>query len=353
MQIGEAARSHAGTMASGCAPAHRSCGTGRVEGARRELDSQAAGRVFAVEVLRRIAVVHAARVERSTVETARPQPAQADAVATVAGALRAAVAAVEPSGGDPVPRLLREVHAGIASAGKTLERMGYDSHQVATAAVRFRERVGAALDTQVARPPAAVEGAAVSATHVRKERGSIELVTQDGDVVRIRFRSRESERVDVAGVQGEQGGALSARVVTQHSARLKVAVHGELDAAELKAIEDFLGAVDTPAAEFYGKDAEAAFAAAAAVQADPQEIARYAVKFSLSERYEVRARVQAEVKAQPQLLQTAPPASTAALLEAARPDAQARPGADLLVNVLDGAVNEAGRTQAASIQAAA
>jgi hypothetical protein len=456
MQISEAARSNAGAMANSWvpAPAPRNRETGRVEGTRRDLDSPAAERVFAAEVLRRVAVVQATRVERSAVETARPQPAQADAVAAVAGALRAAVAAAEPNGGDPVPQLLQDVDAGIASAGRTLERMGYDAKQVAAAAVRFRESVGASLDTPDARQPAAVEGAAVSATHVLKARGSIELVTQDGDVVRIRFRSRDSERVDVAGVQGAQGSALSARIATQHSARLKVAVHGELDAAELKAIEDFLGGVNTLAGEFYGKDAEAAFAAAAAVGADPQEIARYAVKLSLSELYEVRARVQAQVKTQPLPSPTtlpassatsagqdsqppsvgtpvsqpsapaaqvvdpkstrvseqptapaqgaeavnldapdAPPAAarfdggldtvrqflqsalahahtpvnvhgialewsvrielTAALLEAARPDAHARPGADLLANVLDGAANAAGKMEGASLQAAA
>jgi hypothetical protein len=310
MQISEAARSHAGAMANACAPAQarRSCETAGSGGGRRDLDSHAAGRVFAAEVLRRVAVLHVVRVEGSNAEPAPPQTTQADPVAAVAGALRTAVAAAEPNAGDRVPQLLRDVDAGIASAGKTLERMGYDAKQVAAAGARIRQAVGASLDTETPRQPPAVEGAAVSATHVRKARASIELVTQDGDVVRIRFRSRDFERVDVAGVQTAQGSALSARIATQHSAGLKVAVHGDLDAAERKAIEDFLGGVDALASEFYGKDAEAAFAAAAELEADPQEIARYAVKLSLKERYEVRAQVQG----QPLALQPAPSAPSAA-----------------------------------------
>jgi hypothetical protein len=250
--------------------------------------------VFAAEVLRRLAVVEAARVERSGDETAPRQPAHADPFAAVAGALRAAVAMSKLGAGDPVPRLLSEVDAGIAGARNTLVRMGYDARQVAAAAVHFRERVGAALGSYADPRAGAVDGAAVSATHIRKERGSIELVTQDGDVVRIRFRSRESERVDLAGVQDAEGSALSARIATQHSARLKVAVHGELDAGELAAIENFLGGVNALATEFYDGDAEAAFAAAAELQADAQEIARYAVRLSLSKRFDVRAQVQGQ-----------------------------------------------------------
>jgi hypothetical protein len=429
MQISEAARSHAGAMANACAPAQvrRGCETAGSEGGRRDLDSHAAGRVFAAEVLRRVTVLHVARIEGSSAEPAPPQASQADPVAAVAGALRTAVAAAGPNAGDRVPQLLRDVDAGVASAGKTLERMGYDARQVAVAAARFRQAVGASLDTEASRQPPALEGAAVSATHVRKARASIELVTQDGDVVRIRFRSRDFERVDVAGVQTAQGSALGARIATRHSAGLKVAVHGDLDAAERKAIEDFLGGVDALASEFYGKDAEAAFAAAAELEADPQEIARYAVKLSLEERYQVRAQVQGEPPALPSAAPAGPvsqapsssapvsqpsapaaqvvvPASaqasepapaqdaealtpnttsdappsqsglktiheflrsvlahtrtpvnvhgialewsvrielTAALLEAARPDVQPRPGADLLANVLDGAATEA------------
>jgi hypothetical protein len=160
--------------------------------------------------------------------------------------------------------------------------------------MHFRERVSSAIAERADKPVESAEAAAVSATRVRKERGSIELVTQDGDVVRIRFRSRESERVDLAGVQDAEGSALSARIATQHSARLKVAVHGELDAGELAAIENFLGGVNALATEFYDGDAEAAFAAAAELQADAQEIARYAVRLSLSKRFDVRAQVQGQ-----------------------------------------------------------
>jgi hypothetical protein len=70
-----------------------------------------------------------------------------------------------------------------------------------------------------------------------------------------------------------------------------MAVSGDLDAGELEAIEDFLGQVDTLATEFYDGDVEAAFAAGAALAADADEIARFSVRLSLSERVSVAARV--------------------------------------------------------------
>src|SRR5690606_34624209 len=135
----------------------------------------------------------------------------------------------------------------------------------------------------------AAQTAQVSAAYVRKERGRIELVTRDGDVVRIGYRARESERVNVAGVQDTHGSAVSARIVTDQSARLSVSVRGALDADELAAIEAFLGRIDALATQFYDGDAEAAFAAAAALQVDPQEIVRYSVKLSVRERYAMGA----------------------------------------------------------------
>jgi hypothetical protein len=297
MHISEAARAHAG-LAAGVRGPHASERPARADAAGapnggRELDSRAATRVFAGAVLQRLTVTQAGRSEAAAPSSAQ-RPAAVDAVGTVAGALSSAATAGASAGADPVPGLLSKVEDGIASASGALERMGYDKTQVAQAALHFRERVSSALAQRAVQPGEtgeAGETAAVSATRVRKERGSIELVTQDGDVVRIRFRSREAERVDIAGVRNADGSAVSARISTQQSARLKVAVSGDLDAGELKAIEDFLGKVDAAATAFYDGDVEAAFAAGAALAADPDEIARFSVSLSLSERASVAARV--------------------------------------------------------------
>ena len=291
MQISEAARAYAGIAAGMAAHARARpagpCNATSIQCGRRELEGDAAGPVFAASVLQRIGKAKGAAQPAGN---GTSHVRQADAAKEVAQALRALLQAAGPRAEKLVPGLLQGVDAGIAGAKKTLVRLGYDATQVASAAARFRERVGVLLaEGELSQPQ---EAAAVRATHVRKERGSIELVTQDGDVVRIRFHSRESERVQVAGVSTPTGSALSARIASEQSARLKVVVSGDLDAGELAVIEDFLGKVDALASGFYDGDIEAAFAAGAALAVDPEEIARYAVRLSVSERFDLRARVQ-------------------------------------------------------------
>ncbi|MCC6532176.1 MAG: hypothetical protein IT531_06480 [Burkholderiales bacterium] len=151
-------------------------------------------------------------------------------------------------------------------------------HAPAGAARAERERGSAAA------PEPAAEAAA-SARITRKERGALDLVTQDGDVVRIRFRARESQQVSVASAtaaSGAQGNV--AQVDYSQRSRTRLEVQGDLDADELKAIQDFVGQVDALAAEFFAGDIEAAFAAGSALHYDAAEIARYSLKLSLSER---------------------------------------------------------------------
>jgi hypothetical protein len=68
---------------------------------------------------------------------------------------------------------------------------------------------------------AGVEQTAVEAAVARKERGSIELRTQDGDLVRIRFRTREAEHAAVNATAGPEGTSVSAQLSTRQSSRLR------------------------------------------------------------------------------------------------------------------------------------
>jgi hypothetical protein len=362
MQVGEAARHQPGPITN--TRAQRAQGTpdspaARSGEIRRDLDSLAAGRVLAASVLERIAVIRAARVEHSAGAGVRPQ-AESDPAGSVASALRSAVAASGAPAESLVRDLLDEVDAGIASARSVLARMGYDPKQVAAAALQFRERVGARIDSYAAEPAATADSAQVSAAHVRKERGRIELVTQDGDVVRIGFRVRDAERVTVAGVRDADGSAFRARIASDQSMRFAVSVHGELDAGELKAIEEFIGKVDALATSFYDGDVEAAFAAAAGLHADPEEIVRYGVELSVRERYAMRAQLpgaplpkaDAAAAAPPDAAVTPGPSVTPKPAERRAPDANtvapaAQASAEATVHAEDMGAAAAGQAQGA------
>lgn len=209
-----------------------------------------------------------------------------DAPGAVAEALRSALA----QGGDP-QRLLAKVQDGIESAGAALAGRGFDPAQVAAAASQFTARVTGLLDASAAQGSAAAgsQSLDVGVQIARKERGSLTLTTQDGDVLRIRFRSSERQQLELASRQTEGGQATRVDLQSRERSRTQVEVEGSLDAAELKAIEDFVGKVDALANEFFEGDLDAAFAAAAALDYDMSEIAGFSLKLGYSERVQARA----------------------------------------------------------------
>lgn len=105
---------------------------------------------------------------------------------------------------------------------------------------------------------------AVSAQHVCKERASLSLLTQDGDVVRIQYKHRESDRVGVAAISADGTTSVAAAIDAKSSTRIRVEVEGTLDEGERAAIEDFLGKAGALADEFFNGNIEDAFAAGAA-----------------------------------------------------------------------------------------
>lgn len=117
---------------------------------------------------------------------------------------------------------------------------------------------------------------------MRRQKGSLSILTQDGDTVRIRFRTREAVAVQsTTGADGD--GTSSTSVYAFASGRVQVAVNGELDEGELKAIGELMDKVDALASQFFDGDAQAAFAAAAELGFDAGEIAGFALRLSVKE----------------------------------------------------------------------
>lgn len=203
----------------------------------------------------------------------------------VAGALKSAIA----QGADP-QRLAAKVQDGIERAQSALAEQGVDPAQVASIAGQFTDRVARLMNAPAPdAEPVAVDALAASVQVSRKERGSLTLTTQDGDVLRIKFRSSERESVELASVRTQDAQVTSLQTASTARSRSSVEVEGTLDAGEMKAIEDFVAQVDALAAEFFEGDVESAFAAAASLGYDANEIAGFSLKLDVSER--VRASV--------------------------------------------------------------
>jgi hypothetical protein len=118
---------------------------------------------------------------------------------------------------------------------------------------------------------------------MRRQKGSVSILTQDGDTVQIRFRTREGLAVQSNTTASGDGSTSSTSVYAFASGRVQVEVNGELDTDELKAIGDLMDKVDSLAAQFFEGDTEAAFSAASELGFDAGEIAGFALRLSVKE----------------------------------------------------------------------
>lgn len=205
-----------------------------------------------------------------------------------AGAVAQALKSAAARGAD-APALLAKVRDGIDKAQVALTEQGYDPAQVAAATSQFTDSVASLMEAPAAEPASPVDALAASVQISRKERGSLVLTTQDGDVLRIRFRNSERQSVELAAVSTGSAEAASVHLSSTERSRTRIDVQGSLDAGELKAIEDFVSQVDTLANEFFEGDLEAAFAAAAKLDYDASEIAGFSLKLGMSERVQASA----------------------------------------------------------------
>ena len=118
----------------------------------------------------------------------------------------------------------------------------------------------------------------------RRERTALQIRTQEGDVIQLRFRAQDEAqaRQTTSETTDQLINELSAALTSR--SRLQISVRGELDAAELSAIQSVLNQAGALADDFFAGDLAGAFATAAAFQIDGQELARVSLRFGVQER---------------------------------------------------------------------
>ncbi len=142
---------------------------------------------------------------------------------------------------------------------------------------------------------------AARATLVQKQKASIEIRTQEGDVVKLSLRARTMSSAGLAVATSGDGASVGvAGVRTISSARLSIDVDGNINAEEAAAIGDVLQQVETLADQFFAGDVEQAFASAASLNINSDQLASVALQLRFRQSFSGVALVQ-----QP----AAPPAS--------------------------------------------
>jgi hypothetical protein len=185
-------------------------------------------------------------------------------------------------------------------------------------------------NANAANAPAAIVPANVTPTSntyevsaLRRQKGNLSILTQDGDKVQIRFRSNQGVALQTSATNDPDGSVSNTSVYAFASGRVQVAVEGELDTDELKAIGDLLEKVDALATEFFNGDTQAAFSTAAALGFDSSEIAGFALRLSVRET--LRASAQIPAQAEPTPPEPTPIETTPADLPPAEPAPAVQP----------------------------
>lgn len=151
---------------------------------------------------------------------------------------------------------------------------------------------------------AGLSASAMGATIINKQRGELQIHTLEGDVVTLKFNSKVG--VSIEGQQISDGSTtLTNTSLEMHSReKLRISVEGDLNEAELAAINDLVEKVGELTSDFFNGDLEGALAQAMSLSYDSSVVADYSLDLSLKQ--SVRAYTYAAAWAPPKQVETAP-----------------------------------------------
>lgn len=112
-----------------------------------------------------------------------------------------------------------------------------------------------------------------------KQRSSIRIRTQEGDIVR--FDLRLAERMSAQDVSMTDGDTTyaSTKIEMSSRSRMVLRVDGDLNEAELAAVQNVFAQAESIANEFFDGDLAAAFNMAAGLEFDSEQLARVGMRF--------------------------------------------------------------------------
>lgn len=113
-----------------------------------------------------------------------------------------------------------------------------------------------------------------SMTYRRSERTTLYIRTREGDVVRLKFRSREALKLESSRTSDGESVRTELELSAKSKSTLSVQVRGNLNAEELAAIQSAIEQAGVIAEEFFAGDLAAAFDSVAALDIDGSQLAR-------------------------------------------------------------------------------
>ncbi len=112
-----------------------------------------------------------------------------------------------------------------------------------------------------------------------KQRSSIRIRTQEGDIVRFDLRRVEESSLRDVSMSDESGSFTSTEIEINSRTRTMLKVKGDLNEAEFAAIQSVFAQAESIANEFFNGDLAAAFDMAAGIEFDSEQLARVNLRF--------------------------------------------------------------------------
>ena len=190
-------------------------------------------------------------------------------------------------GGKGAGSLRASVDSGLQEAAAQLQTLSFNVGDVAALAEGIRSQlesfIGAAGSAQAGgAPQESVAGAGVC--FMQKQKTQLEIVTQEGDTVRLSLRSKVMVAAGGVASSAADGTASSAAVTVIAGSKFEISVDGNLNDEETAAIRDVLTKVEALAEDFFRGDVQAAFAAAAELHIDGDQLASVALDLTVKQR---------------------------------------------------------------------
>lgn len=119
----------------------------------------------------------------------------------------------------------------------------------------------------------------LSAETQTKQRSTIRIRTQEGDVIRLSLRNVERMSVEDASISDGESTLTSTEIQISSRSRMALHVKGDLNEAEMAAIKSVFEQAEAIADEFFGGDLALAFDMAAGLEYDTEQLARINMRF--------------------------------------------------------------------------
>jgi hypothetical protein len=230
-----------------------------------------------------------------------------------AGSELASAVSAALHGADSMQAVRHSVQEGLEEAANALQSSGASGDDLNAAITALTTKLDDLLAAfaPTARISDTSDVVAAGARVVTKEKGVLEIRTQEGDVVKVKFVTRTAMRTGVAQVSdGDRTLSSTSLAIATHS-RAQIFIEGDLNADELAAIADVVHKVDALANDFFAGNVDAALAKAVELDMDTMQLANVALRLSMRQRIDTHAVSVASP------LQVAPPADAAATPDAA------------------------------------